>query len=178
MILTDREIRLWLAEGLIRLEPPPPPEAYGPSSVDLTLGPELREFRDGREFDPGAPGWRYEAAIEGATFASQIGEAGYRLAPQGLILAWTRERVALTAAARVAARVEGRSSLARLGLAVHVTAPTIQAGSDAPIQLEIVNHGPLPIRLRAGMAICQLIFEQTLGTPENTYRGQFHGQAP
>ena len=78
--------------------------------------------------------------------------------------------------ARVAARVEGKSSLARLGLAVHVTAPTIHAGFEGQSQLEVINHGRLPIRLRAGMAICQLIFEQTLGFPEIGYGGQFSGQ--
>jgi dCTP deaminase len=93
-----------------------------------------------------------------------------------LVLGWTKERVHLKSSARVAARVEGKSSLARLGLAVHVTAPTIHSGFNGQIQLEIINLGPLPIRLRADMAICQLIFEQTLGFPEKGYGGQFHGQ--
>jgi len=69
------------------------------------------------------------------------------------------------------------SSLARLGLGVHVTAPTIHAGFDGHIRLEMVNHGKLPIRLRTGMRICQLIFEQTLGTPDKGYRGHFSGQS-
>lgn len=77
---------------------------------------------------------------------------------------------------RIAARVEGKSSLARIGLAVHITAPTIHAGFDGQIRLEIVNHGPLPILLKPGMRICQLIFEQTLGTPDKVYGGQFAGQ--
>ena len=77
---------------------------------------------------------------------------------------------------RLAARVEGKSSLARLGLAVHVTAPTIHAGFDGHTQLEIINHGGVPIRLRTGMRIYQLIFEQTLGTPVKGYSGRFSGQ--
>ena len=77
---------------------------------------------------------------------------------------------------RLAARVEGKSSLGRLGLGVHITAPTIHAGFNGRIRLEIINHGSLPIRLRAGMRICQLIFEQTLGTPEKGYSGRFVGQ--
>jgi dCTP deaminase len=85
--------------------------------------------------------------------------------------------VDLNANARLAARIEGKSSLARLGLAVHVTAPTIHAGSKGQIQLEIINHGPLPIRLRPGMPVCQLIFEQTLGVPDRAYGGQFIRQA-
>jgi dCTP deaminase len=81
---------------------------------------------------------------------------------------------------RLAAQVEGRISLARLGIGIHVTAPTIHAGfgdSDPqPIQLEIFNFGPHEIVLDAGMKICQLIFEQTLGTPQKGYEGQFRVQ--
>jgi dCTP deaminase len=89
---------------------------------------------------------------------------------------------------RIAARVEGKSSLARLGLGVHVTAPTIHAGfgyADRhpewlgnPIQLEIWNTGPKPIILKRGMKICQLIFEWVDGTPEQGYHGQFRVQGP
>jgi dCTP deaminase len=75
-----------------------------------------------------------------------------------------------------AARVEGKSSLARLGLGVHITAPTIHAGFDGQIRLELVNHGHFPITIKSGMRVCQLIFEQTLGTPERGYKGQFSGQ--
>ncbi|HEX9587843.1 MAG TPA: hypothetical protein VGA15_08865 [Bradyrhizobium sp.] len=78
--------------------------------------------------------------------------------------------------ARLAARVEGKSSLARLGIAVHLTAPTIHAGFKGRVRLEIVNHGPLPIVLKSGMRICQFIFEMTHGTPEAGYKGQFLGQ--
>jgi dCTP deaminase len=93
------------------------------------------------------------------------------------VLGWTKEKVKLRSPARVAARVEGKSSLARLGLAIHVTAPTIHAGFKGQIQLEIINHGPLPVRLRPGMPVCQLIFEQTLGVPDRGYGGQFSSQA-
>ena len=79
---------------------------------------------------------------------------------------------------RVAARVEGKSFLARLAIGIHVTAPTIHAGFNGPIQLEICNHGPLRVKIVAGMRVCQLIFEQTLGTPAKGYAGQFLGQIP
>ena len=106
----------------------------------------------------------------------EVDAEGYLLNRDQLILAWMTEYISLRPASRVAARIEGKSSLARLGLAVHMTAPTIHAGFDGHIRLEIVNHGPLPIRLRPGMRLCQLIFEQTLGTPERGYQGQFTGQ--
>ena len=60
------------------------------------------------------------------------------------MLGWTAEYVELPIDSRIAARVEGKSSLARLGLGVHITAPTIHAGFPGQIRLEIVNHGHLP----------------------------------
>jgi dCTP deaminase len=98
------------------------------------------------------------------------------------------EQIQLPHRSRLAARVEGKSSLARLGLGVHVTAPTIHAGFGEksanpeflgnPIQLEIWNTGPLPIVLKPGLRICQPIFEHVDGTPEQGYAGQFATQGP
>lgn len=182
MILTDREIRLSVQEGLIVIDPPPGPSAYSSTSLDLTLDETLREFADEEDgldlvIDPAAPGYKFTKAISRVSSLKSIdAKDGFRLQKGRLMLAWTKERVHLRSKGRVAARVEGKSSLARLGLAVHVTAPTIHAGFDGQIQLEMINHGPLPIRLRTGMSICQLIFEQTLGFPEVGYGGQFSGQ--
>jgi len=182
VILTDREIKILIERGLIGVEPPPAESAYSSTSVDLTLDPVLSVFKDivaGLEqvVDPSIAMSANDAIIQQLTERTQIDDAGYLLAPRKLILAWTREYVNLKFDARLAARVEGKSSLARLGLAVHVTAPTIHSGFEGQIRLEIINHGPLPIRLRSGMRVCQLIFEQTLGTPERGYRGQFSGQS-
>ena len=66
----------------------------------------------------------------------------------------------------LAARVEGKSSLARFGLLAHFTAPTIHAGFEGHITLEMMNLGPSPIILTPGMAICQLILEQVHGVPD------------
>jgi dCTP deaminase len=82
----------------------------------------------------------------------------------------------LPASSRFAARIEGKSGLARLGLVVHLTAPTIHAGFKGQIQLEMVNLGPNEIILDVGMPICQLIFEMTLGTPVAGYAGRYFGQ--
>ncbi|MBZ0230531.1 MAG: dCTP deaminase, partial [Bauldia sp.] len=87
------------------------------------------------------------------------------------------EYIDLKTDSRLAGRVEGKSSLARLGLGIHLTAPTIHSGFKGRIRLEMVNHGAMPIKLRAGMRICQLIFETTLGTPQRGYSGQFLGQS-
>lgn len=78
---------------------------------------------------------------------------------------------------RLAARVEGKSSLARLGISIHVTAPVIHSGFKGNIQLEMFNFGPHHVVLEPGMWICQLVFEQTSGTPEKGYQGIFAGQS-
>jgi dCTP deaminase len=183
MILTDREIKLSIAAGQIEIEPSPLVDSYASTSVDLTLDSLLRIYRppvggSTTVIDPSSPDFNAKALIEGLTDTTHIDAAnGFELKQDQFVLAWTREKVNLKEHARIAARVEGKSSLARLGLAVHVTAPTIHAGFRGPIQLEIKHHGPMPIKLRTGMKICQLIFEMTLGMPDRAYKGQFLGQA-
>lgn len=180
MILTDREIRLAIGNKSLIIKPEPADEAFASTSVDLTLDPILSEFRESatdKYFDPGRPGYLIESILAEETVRVEITDATrYELTPGKLILAWTAEYVDLRPSPRLAARVEGKSSLGRLGLGVHITAPTIHAGFNGRIRLEMINHGKIPIRLRAGMKICQLIFEQTLGTPEKGYRGRFAGQ--
>jgi len=182
VILTDREIKLALLNKLIIIEPAPDDKAFSSTAVDLTLDDNISEFKeDGtggieQAIDPSHQYFQPEKTLALISNKITITQEGYLLKPNRLLLAWTREYVNLTSHNRIAARVEGKSSLARLGLGVHVTAPTIHAGFDGHIRLEMVNHGKLPIRLRTGMKICQLIFEQTLGTPDKGYQGQFSGQ--
>ena len=180
VILTDREIKLALEQKTLIIDPRPVDVAFASTSVDLTLDPIVSEFltkSTDRHFDPGRPDYPLNKVLAEETKRVTISDdARYELVPKMLILAWTAEYVDLRKSPRLAARIEGKSSLGRLGLGVHVTAPTIHAGFEGQIQLEIINHGPIPIRLRPGMRICQLIFEQTLGTPEKGYRGQFAGQ--
>ncbi|MBS0661272.1 MAG: dCTP deaminase [Verrucomicrobia bacterium] len=73
------------------------------------------------------------------------------------------------------ARVEGKSSLARCGVIVHLTAPTIHQGFKGPIALEICNLGPFKVTLTPGMPICQLIVETVMGQPADA-PNQFSGQ--
>ena len=179
MILTDREIKLALKKKLIAIDPAPATNAYSSTSVDLTLDPLLRIFRNtgaGVIIDPGMPGYEVRRLLLGVTDAFTIPADGWDFARGTLILGWTKERVELNLRAKLAARVEGKSSLARLGLGIHITAPTIHAGFVGTIQLEMINHGPNHIKLRPNMSICQVIFEMTKGVPEKAYRGQFSGQ--
>jgi dCTP deaminase len=184
LILTDREIKNSINGGLIIIEPAPADDAYSSTSVDLTLASTIRIFKESatgleQAIDPKVAGYKVIKLLEGITSTLEIdAKKGFVLAPQTLLLAWTQERIELREHGRVAARVEGKSSLARVGLGVHVTAPTIHSGFTGPIQLELINHGPLSIKLSVGLPICQLIFEQTLGMPDRAYQGQFLGQTP
>lgn len=181
MILTDREIQIALHRGLISIEPLPEELAYSSTSVDLKLDPNITMVPPGpagirKAVDVTHQDYDYDAVLRDRSRTEAIGDAGFELPRQELILGWTEEYVDIPIDARMAARVEGKSSLARLGIGVHLTAPTIHAGFKGRIRLEIVNHGPLPVILKPGMRICQLIFEVTLGTPESGYKGQFLGQ--
>lgn len=178
MILTDREIHVAIETEQIIITPAPKEEAYSSTSLDLKLAKPLRVWRSGvdRIIRPATPGYSFNDIVSEFSEPRDMDSAGYTLEPRAFILGWTEENVELPINSRLAARVEGKSSLARLGIGVHVTAPTIHAGFKGPIQLEICNHGMLRVQLEAGMRVCQLIFEQTLGTPEKGYKGQFYGQ--
>jgi dCTP deaminase len=183
MVLTDREIESALKHGHISIEPAPDVTFYSSTSVDLTLSPFLSFWRAAdvpgldTVISPAAEGYQYSRLSRALSEPIEIGSDGYILGPNAFVLGWTHETIELPSHSRLAARVEGKSSLARLAIGVHITAPTIHAGFKGPIQLEIWNHGPLRVRLMKGMRVCQLIFEQTLGTPEKGYSGQFFGQA-
>jgi dCTP deaminase len=181
LILTDREIQIAIERELIRIDPRPTEKAFSSTSVDLTLDPSLTRFRNQRAgvetvIDPNHVDFSPESSLAELTEVIEIPADGFPLPCKTLFLAWTYEYVDLKTDARLAARVEGKSSLARLGLGVHITAPTIHSGFNGRIRLEMINHGSLPIKLRPGMRICQLIFETTFGTPERGYKGQFSGQ--
>jgi len=187
VILTDREIKIYIKRKLIVVDPEPEEIAYQSTAVDLRLDPIISVFKKPRlvsgvrqitQVDPADPDFKADKVIQELTENEKIDlNNGYPLEPEKLILGWTKEFVDLKQS-RIAARVEGKSSLARLGLSIHLTAPTIHAGFQGRIRLEIVNHGHYPIILRADMRICQLIFETTLGTPDKDYEGQFFRQEP
>jgi dCTP deaminase len=183
MVLTDREIQVAIQDGQIMIDPAPDLDAYSSTSLDLTLSKSLRIWKTqipavGVELIicPATDGYKFTDAANALSETKEMGEEGFVVNPQVFVLGWTEESVELPIEARLAARVEEKSSLARLGIGIHITAPTIHAGFKGPIQLEICNHGPFKVKLTPGMPVCQLIFEQTLGTPSKGYKGQFYGQ--
>ncbi|MBV8888543.1 MAG: dCTP deaminase [Alphaproteobacteria bacterium] len=128
----------------------------------------------GQPIRPNQPGYTYQSLDNRK---EKVKLNNYPFKTGTLLLAWTKEDIVLPYTSRVAARVEGKSSLSRLGILVHMTAPTIHAGFRGQIQLEMCNMGPYEVILDSGMAICQLIFEITFGTPMKGYGGQFSGQS-
>lgn len=180
MILTDREIQAAISTGQIIITPLPETVAYSSTSLDLTLASRVHTWKvptGGVDItlDPSADEFKFSEVFREYAPPTDMVEY-FLLKPKTFALAWTKEDVTLPPHSRIAARVEGKSSLARLGVGIHVTAPTIHAGFAGQIQLEVFNHGVLPVKLRPGMRICQLIFEQTLGTPDKGYQGMFRGQ--
>ncbi len=187
MILTDREIQIAIQTQQIILKPAPKPDLFSSTSVDLTLAPRIRLWRastapagveETLTISPSEPGFSFNDIVKQYSDPRDIPAEGYVIKPGDFLLGWTAEDLSIPHTSRIAARVEGKSSLARLGVGVHITAPTIHAGFKGPIQLEIKHHGTVAVRLKPGMKICQLIFEQTLGTPNSGYGGVFLGQAP
>jgi dCTP deaminase len=178
VILAESALREALTRGEIVLEPPAPPENIGPGSIDLRLDSRFRLIdrvlsdnrRAGVEAVIDLGSYRFREFAE--RFSTEVQDhtgAGFLLEPYRLVLASTLEHITLSSG--LAARVEGKSSFARVGLAVHITAPTVQPGWRGQLQLELLNVGPASLRLRPGRSICQLIVERVQG--EGEYQGQF-----
>jgi dCTP deaminase len=188
MVLSDVAIRKALADGQIEIDPIPEDVQYNTSSVDVYLGDVFHQWDRARlelpgadihlnlalqEFQKTAQAYLLPASKE--TDGCVLLPPYYRQ-PQ-VLLAMTRERLHLKRDGRIAARVEGRSSFARLGLMVHLTAPTIHPAFNAPITLEIVNHGPFFLRLVPNKTrICQFIFEHVDSEPSPGHESVFQGQ--
>lgn len=175
MPLSDGEIWRELETGRLQITPPPTPERVGSSSIDLLLHEEIVVLKpiEGVIVDPAKK-------VQIMNLLKRHGEvknlviAPHRFGRDEFIIAQTLERIRLPN--DLAARIEGKSSLARLGLAVHQTAPTVLAGFEGTLTLEMHNVGPFEILLSPGMAIAQLIVER-LGQPASRgYQEQFQGQ--
>jgi dCTP deaminase len=176
MILSDNAIQQAIATGKIEIDPIPDQTRYTSSAVDLTLGPRFQGWNlevlqvKGVRIELNLAEQSYQSTAGAYLKAMDLEADGsylfppYRLHPI-VLLAQTRERVFLKRESEFAARVEGRSSLARIGLTVHLTAPTIHCGFSGPITLELINYSPFYLRMVPGTVICQLIIERVEGTP-------------
>lgn len=175
MILSDRDIKKLIKAGRIKLDPMPDlKEALGMASLDLRLSPKFRVFRSTATtfIDPDD-----RATFDQLTEATDIskkdklqpllpntpqGPRSFVLHPGEFVLGLTMENVELPN--DVAARIEGKSSLGRLGIVIHSTAGHIDPGWRGHITLEITNIGVIPVLLHPGMRFSQLVFE-TMSSP-------------
>ena len=169
MVLSDRTIREELSSGRLIIEPFDE-TLLQPSSVDVRVAHEFRVFHNNRRAyidvkDANDDLTEVVAIPEGEAFILHPGE---------FVLGSTAERVALPD--DLVARLEGKSSLGRLGLLIHSTAGYIDPGFDGTITLELSNVARLPISIFPGMAIGQISFLQMTTPVDNPYRGKYQGQ--
>ena len=150
MILSDGTIREALAAGRIGIDPLAE-DAIQPSSVDVRLGSRFRVFANHRY-----PTIDVRQDQPDLTDLVDAGGEPFVLHPGEFVLGSTVERITLPS--DVVARLEGKSSLARLGLVIHSTAGFIDAGFDGDVTLELSNVATLPILLYPGMKVAQFAF--------------------
>ena len=174
MIFSDRSIREAIESGVILIDPYEP-SFVQPSSVDLRIGNGFRVFVNHRysQIDPRSPQSDLSQLVE------VDAEEPFMLHPGEFVLGSTLERVKL--GDDVVARLEGKSSLGRLGLLIHSTAGFIDPGFEGHITLELSNVATLPIAIYPEMKIGQVSFYQMTtaadfpyGSPElgSKYQGQ------
>ena len=162
VILSDRAIREALASGRILVDPLDARDVQ-PSSVDLRIDRYFRVFHNDTTpyIDPKEP-------QEDLTEIVEVGDGGsFILHPGEFVLGSTLERVVLPD--DLVARLEGKSSLGRLGLLIHSTAGFIDPGFDGHVTLELSNVANLPITIYPGMKIGQLSFVQMSEPAETPY---------
>ena len=162
MRLTDTEIEACLDDGTIIIEPRPSVNAISGVSVDVKLGDQFRVFQDHTAPYIDLSGHTPEVQKSLDDVMSDMivipDGSAFFLHPGELALAVTYENVTLSA--DIVGWLDGRSSLARLGLMVHVTAHRIDPGWQGKIVLEFFNSGKLPLALRPNMTIGALNFER------------------
>jgi dCTP deaminase len=162
--LSDRDILNALNAGAISVTPSPDRSKVKGVSLDLRLGNSFRVFtgHSAGSIDLSAPKADLNQTIDNIMGAEILVNEIFYLHPGELALAVTLESISLPD--NIVGWLDGRSSLARLGLMVHVTAHRIDPGWSGQIVLEMHNMGKLPLGLRPGMDICAINFE-TMSSP-------------
>jgi len=174
VVLSDRDIRAAVASGRIGIDPFDP-SCVQPASIDIRLDRFFRVFRSSKHafID-------LAKTLDDITELVEVGKTErFILHPGEFVLGSTRERVHL--ADDLVSRVEGKSSLGRLGLLIHSTAGFIDPGWDGHVTLELSNVANLPITIYHEMKIGQISFMQLTeatstpygtGTLGSKYQGQ------
>jgi dCTP deaminase len=161
VVLSDRTIRRLIDDGRIGIDPYDP-ALMQPSSLDVRVDRFFRVFRNSRY-----PYIDVKQAQEELTELVTADDDPFILHPGEFVLGSTLERVTLPD--DLVARLEGKSSLGRLGLLIHSTAGFIDPGWDGHVTLELSNVANLPITIYPGMKIGQLSFVQLSEPAETPY---------
>lgn len=181
-MLSDRDIRAAVNRRDIVVEPMP--RVVQPSSVDVTLGSALRVAKASTDWPKTVPGagmpGKYWSGVDPTKANDDLwydyplnqGRL-YVMSPGAFLLAHTAETVTLGPSH--GAYIDGKSTLARNGLSVHVTAGFIDPGFHGQITLELANVAPWPLKLRLGMPIGQLVFHKMSSPVEQPYGRQALG---
>ena len=167
-MLSDVDIKIALKEGLIQIEPLE--ESYiQPSSIDLKVGSDFRVFENHKysHIDPKAKQQELTSLVT-ATEAEP-----FVLHPGEFVLGTTFEKVTLSN--KVVARLEGKSSLGRIGLLIHSTAGFVDPGFSGYLTLELSNVASLPIMIYPEMKIGQISFYYLNSPSEATYGSEVYG---
>jgi dCTP deaminase len=174
-VLSDATIRELIESGRIVIDPFDP-SMIQPASVDIRLGNSFRVFHNHRiqSIDLGDPPRDLTEHVE-----IDVADGTFVIHPGEFVLGTTQEYVEIPE--DIVCRIEGKSSIGRLGLVVHATAGFVDPGFQGTLTLEIANFNSVPIVLRPGLFICQLSFmaldraaERPYGHPE--LGSHYHGQ--
>ncbi len=166
MILSDGDIKKALKEKRIEITPTPDfSTQLGSCSIDLRLGDTFRVFEHSKysHIDPAKKDFSNEITRE---IKIKKGEV-FMMQPGDFVLAVTLEKVKIPA--DLMGRLEGRSSLGRLGIVVHSTASIFDPGWDGKPVLELGNLGRMAVSLTVGMRICAMTFEELSSPAETPY---------
>jgi dCTP deaminase len=162
MILSDRDIRAAIESGAVGIDPFDP-EDLQPSSVDLRVDRVFRTFHNARH-----PYIDVRKPMDDLTELVEVdADEAFILHPGEFVLGSTREHVTLPD--DLVARLEGKSSLGRLGLLIHSTAGYVDPGFRGHLTLELSNVANLPITIYPNMKIGQISFFRLTSPAENPY---------
>lgn len=162
-VLSDRDIRQAIANRRIIIDPAVTDQSIQPASIDLHLGTEFRTFMKDTivQLDTTNPHRNYTELVEVQR------EDEVCLDPGDFILGTTAEHIELVDS--IVGRLDGKSSLGRMGLLIHITAGYVDPGWRGRLTLEIANVSPYVLVLKPGMRICQMSFMNLSSPAERPY---------
>ncbi len=170
MMLSDKSIREYIKSGHIKIDPCDLEQQLGTVGMDLRLSGSFRLFKTTHKTFIDLTKEHFDTDTE--LIEIPIGER-FILHPGEFVLGMTIENVELPT--NIVGRLDGRSSLGRIGIIVHSTAGRVDPGWKGRLTLEISNIGKLPIAIIPGMKFCYITFEELTTPVEKAYSGKYIG---